>query len=411
MNKQWTWAPIIPLIGGMPLAMEQVLGNKPECVFSYTPFGGNDSHYLNYIRNQGWTGDYIVLDGESIPIEFPDLDIVVGTPPCAGLSSFSVASSADSPINDWMKLAAEFVLWKLHPKIYWFENAPHLATQKGLPIANTFFDYAQKYGYTFLLYTTESRLHGNCQIRPRTFGFFFSREYFGDFGKVLRDVPIRSGIFEEFMKSVVPQGDQMDSPINNENPMINAYYDYCYHKLEAKDHRDFVEKVCSYEKPVSLMEKALYLETDLSILEKWFEENHHDKAAKKMQYIQKKRDEKRGLWTHGATIGRGIIPGFIGLQPLWLIHPYEQRYVTFREGLTLMGFPMDFQLVGNPWAVSNHISQNVPVGTAADMVKEIVYLLENPTANSIDADYLVQRHKQGDIQVRHSIQVSEQFFS
>ena len=411
-NKKWTWAPIIPLIGGMPLAMEKVLGTKPECVFSYGLFGGNDSHYLNYIRNQGWDGDYIVLDAEDAPTEFPELDIVAGTPPCAGLSSFSNASSADSAINDWMKLATEFVLWKINPKVYWFENAPHLATHKGLSVAHDLFNLAQKFGYTFLLYTTESRLHGNCQIRPRTFGFFFKREYFGDYGKTLRNIPFRKGTFEEFMQSVVKQGDMMDLPINDGNPKDSPYYAYCYEKLGAESHRDFVEKVCGYDKPVTLLERTLELEPDLGVLEEWFEEHLFDKAVKKVQLIRKKWEEGKGIWTHGATIGRGIIPAFIGVQPYNLIHPFEQRYVTFREGLILMGFPMDFQLAGdNPWAVANHIAQNVPVATAADMVEEIVFLLENPDANNVDADYLVQRHKQGDTQVRHSMGLAEALFA
>lgn len=419
-NEHISWSAIIPLIGGLPLAMEQVFGTKPEFILSWSPFQHNDRHYVKYMRTHGWNGKYYVLDhvGESVipditaefnEEEIPYVDVIGGTPPCAGLSSLSVSSNADSAINDWMLNAAEFVLGKCKPKIYWFENAPRLGTEKGKPVADKLLNIAKKYGYSFLIYSTESRLHGNCQIRPRTFGFFFKNDYFNDSINILDDIPHVSGNFEDYMTSLAErikdkEKTLMDVPINKGNPAEDAYYKYCYEYVGAESHRDFIEKLCTYEKSTNLIEKSIeFGNHDFEEMAKWFDAHGDERIARRMRYIKTKVDDGKGYWSHGITIARGQTPAFIGVMPVSLVHPFECRYITFREGLALMGFPEDFELDSNePWRCANHICQNVPVGTAADMVKEIVKWIHNPHKNSFDAVYAVQRNKQHDIQIRES---------
>lgn len=430
-NNTLSWAPIIPLIGGMPIAMEQIIGTKPEYILSYSPFQFNDRHYVNYIRKQGWKGKYYVLDNinesvipdvtsEFIKNDIPYVDIICGTPPCAGLSSFSTTSSADSVVNDWMINAAKFVLETCKPKIYWFENAPRLGTEKGKPIADKLWNIAKKNNYSFLIYTTESRLHGNCQIRPRTFGFFFNNTYFNGTVRLISKIPHKSGKFEEFITEITERIKNknktlMDEAINKSNPLDDAYYNYCYNYVKAESHRDFIKKICNYEKSTNLIEKTIeFGNHDFENLAKWFNEHGFNKTAKRMLFIKSKVDNGKGYWTHGITAARGQIPAFIGVMPVSLLHPFEQRFITYREGLSLMGFPIDFELdTQEPWKVANHICQNVPVGTASDMVKEICKWIADPKINNCDYKYVIQRNKQNDIQIRESLESSrlnESFF-
>ena len=413
-----TWAAIIPLIGGVPLAMEQVFKSKPKYVLSWSPFQYNDSHYINYIRKQGWTGNYYVLDHNETSIipnvtsefndaDIPYVDVIGGTPPCAGLSSFSTTSSADSKVNDWMINATKFVLETCKPKIYWFENAPRLGTEKGKPVADKLFNIAKDNGYSFLIYTTESRLHENCQIRPRTFGFFFKNDYFNGTVNILSDIPHKSRTFEDFMTNIAKkiknkEKTLMDEPINKSNLQDDPYYSYCYNHVNAKSHRDFVEKICTYEKSVNLLEQTLkYGEYKYEEIANWFDSHNFEKAAKRIRYIKSKVDDNKGYWTHGITIARGQTPAFIGVMPHSLVHPYQERFITYREGLNLMGFPEDFELnTDKPWTCSNHICQNVPVRTAVDMVKEIVKWINDPNTNSLNATYAIQRNKQRDVQIK-----------
>lgn len=155
------YAQIIPLIGGLPLGMKEVFGTLPEYVLSYEPFQNNDKHYINYLRKHGWNGDYILINeknkgslvrrngivhisgdyirDESLPddgsykelkkiiegakeskdMKLESVDVVGCVAPCAGLSSLSTTSSADSSVNDWMYKSASFVLENIRPKIFW----------------------------------------------------------------------------------------------------------------------------------------------------------------------------------------------------------------------------------------------------------------------------------------------------
>lgn len=411
------WAAIVPLIGGMPLAMEKCFRNKPEYILSWSGFQWNDSHYVNYIRSQGWSGKYYVLDGveeSTIPVvttnldTISEVDIVCGTPPCAGLSALSAKPNAAT--NDWMKEAARYILNTVKPKIYWFENAPRLATNGGLSVANELYSIATEADYTLLLYTTESRLHKNCQIRPRTFGFFFKKEYFGDSILLLEDLEHQRVDFEVFMQEVKDLMESrpktlMDEPINKGNPADDHYYQYCYEHVNAENHRDFIEKACEFDRSVNLIMQTLeYGEWNFAKIAEWFSSHGYDKTAKHIEHIKNKSDQGKGFWAHGITIARGQTPALVGVLPYCLVHPFEQRYITYREGLHMMGFPIDFELATNePWKFANHICQNVPVGTAYDMCDQIrKWLSKENTRTAAGVTYAVQRNKQRDVQVRDS---------
>lgn len=52
------------------------------------------------------------------------------------------------------------------------------------------------------------------------------------------------------------------------------------------------------------------------------------------------------------------------------IHPSEERCITLREAMHLMGLPHDFELTDRKHF--HHITQNVPVRTAGDMTQDVV---------------------------------------
>lgn len=412
-----TYASIIPLIGGMSLASEKVIGKKPEYVLSYSLFQHNDSHYIRYIRNQGWNGKYYVLDKNPESVipdittdfeasDIPYVDIVNGTPPCAGLSGLSSKSGSDSATNDWMINATEFVLGTIKPKVYWFENAPRFSTAVGRPVANKVYKICENYGYTLLLFSTESRFHENCQIRPRTFVFCFKKDVFGESVHYFDDIPHRFKNYEDMIKEANELTEKfgktdMDLPINPKHPLEVPFYCYCYNLLKPESHQEFVKTLCTdYNKPVKLklyaIESANY---NFEILSNWFSERGFKSTAKHMLECRKNLDSGRGLYIHSETVARGVIPSFVGSLPVYLLHPTEQRFITFREGFHLMGFPHDFSIVADkPARYANHICQNVPVNTAADMAREILKLIEDPSKNILDdITFAIQRNRQGDI--------------
>ena len=135
------YASIVPLIGGETIAMQNVLGKRPEYILSYEEFEANDKHLLEYYKNEV---PYHLLKGDKLP-DIKSVDIVNTVCPCAGLSSLSPTSNSESTTNDWMRTSAEYILGSVSPKVFWGENAPRLASKMGEPIAKDLRKIGQKH--------------------------------------------------------------------------------------------------------------------------------------------------------------------------------------------------------------------------------------------------------------------------
>ena len=106
-------------------------------------------------------------------------------------------------------------------------------------------------------------------------------------------------------------------------------------------------------------------------------ENGYEKEVAKCERMFKKLDDGGNIMRRGTIVPKGHIGAFVGHYPMMLTHPHEDRYITYREALTIMGMPDDYILL-NPKQSYNHICQNVPVQTATDMATEVKeYLLGN----------------------------------
>jgi hypothetical protein len=89
-----------------------------------------------------------------------------------------------------------------------------------------------------------------------------------------------------------------------------------------------------------------------------------------------------------TIVPRDHIGAFVGHYPNSLAHPIEDRYINYREAMSIMGLPEDFELL-NPKKSANHICQNVPVQTATDMATEVVAYL-NGERKMVDTDFIIQ---------------------
>ena len=166
----YSYASIVPLIGGETIAMQNVFGKRPEHIMSYEAFQANDSQLLNYYNNEV---PYQFLDNYTGSLQ--EVDVVNTVCPCAGLSMLNVNANANADANNWMFESADYVLKTVKPKVFWGENAPGLYGSMGEPVVKKLRKIGQEYGYTFLLYKTRSNLHGIGQVRNRSF-YFFSKE-------------------------------------------------------------------------------------------------------------------------------------------------------------------------------------------------------------------------------------------
>jgi len=360
-------AAIIPLIGGEALASAAVFGNKPDYILSYTPFKNHDAHLLNYWNHE--VPYYLLDEGGKHPHK---VDVVSSVCPCAGLSMLSTGYGEHNPNNRWMIESAEYVLGEMQPEVFWGENAPALAGKIGTPIRNQLIEIGKKHGYTMTLYRTKSLLHGVPQVRERTFYFFWK----GNKTPLLNYYNIPYDKIEDVILSV-KSNSQME-PINKNKPSEDPYYKYLLEVVyDGITHREHFDKIDPNNISVRSYDAKSLIETfghDYKQVGAWMHANGYDKETSKCNRMFEKLASGKNIMRRGTIVPKEYIGAFVGHYPTMLTHPHEDRYITYREAMTIMGLPSDFELL-NPKKNYNHICQNVPFRTAVDMAKEVKAVL------------------------------------
>jgi len=142
----------------------------------------------------------------------------------------------------------------------------------------------------------------------------------------------------------------------------------------------------------------------------WMADNGFENEVEKCKYKHAKISSGKSIMRRGVTIPKDRIGAFVGHYPTMLAHPDEDRFITYREAMTIMGLPEDFELVGASPKNANHICQNVPVQTATDMANEVKKYLNNELI-MVDTDFVMQyNHNQRADYTEKSASL-EEFFS
>ena len=382
-------ASIIPLIGGETIGSMEAFGSLPSYMVTYSPFRDNESHLTNYLKHKGYDVPYVVLD-EDTSWRPNYVDSVSSVCPCAGLSFLSSGYGEQNEANKWMPIAAEYVLGQIKPRVYWGENAPHLAGKVGKPVVEKLMAVARKHGYVMSLYRTKSLLHGVPQVRERAFYFFWrgdSVPLLGYFDRPHRPIEdVIAGVRSNF---------QME-PVNKDTPSRDdPYYRYLLEVIHGgithRQHHDVMDR----ERP-----QTGYLDVKSDIerrgvtyreLAAWMEREGYHREVPKCLRAHDKLERGENIMRRGTMVPKNYIGAFVSHYPLMLTHPYEDRYVTYRESMTIMGMPDDFELL-RPRRSINHVCQNVPVQTARDMASEVREFLLGNRRDMIRADLVLQKN-------------------
>ena len=374
----------VPLIGGMALANELATGNKPECVLSYDIFAKNESNLKNYWKDVKWyvlNSETNTIDGEQP--DFTDIDFVSSVCPCAGMSCLNTATrSADNKTNNWLYKVADYTLGTIKPKVYWGENAPGLYSEQNVKVLETLREYGNKYGYSFTIYKTNTYLHGIPQQRIRTFFFFWKDsfcpmlEWYNNINKKPFETWIldkNNGTQNVSMKPYKPDElypemrwimtTRCDGTYAGYTKFfykmidehgIRTPYDYIKYFDLWQEYKDWLEKDPQKDKLMS----------EQGSRTPWY-------------YINYRWDKiKRGLgyFAPQPFVYKGSTNAIISKNMFWTLHPLENRFLSTREILSLMGMPSDFELIsGN----LQHVTQNVPVTTARDMTEQVMKFINN----------------------------------
>lgn len=369
-------ASIVPLIGGETLGQINAFGTRPEYLLSYSAFIDNDSHLVNYLKDV----PYILLDqGGKAPYY---VDVVNSVCPCAGLSSLSGYAHSDAAANEWMYRTTEYVLKEIKPKVFWGENAPTFAGKLGKPIVDKLHAIAKAEGYTMSIYRTKSFLHGLPQVRERSFYFFWK----GNKVPLLNyySTPIQT--IEQLLDNIDRKSTQWESRLNETPSKHDPLYRYVLEELEGGiTHKDFYNMITKTDNPMDWLERKGIKYTEVA---QWLRKNNYDTMAERCERMHTKLESGGNIMRRPTMVPKDFIGAFVGHYPKWMTHYSEDRYITYRESMSIMGLPEDFELL-QPYKFFNHVCQNVPVGTATDMANEIKAVL-NDERDWLNGDLLYQ---------------------
>ena len=376
-----THATIIPLIGGEALASTEVFGSRPEYILSYEAFAANERHLLNYWNHEV---PYHVLDkGGTHP---HTVDVMSSVCPCAGLSLFSMGYGDDNPNNQWMIKTAEYVLGEVKPKVFWGENAPALAGKIGKTVREQLIAIGRKNGYSLTLYRTKSLLHGVPQVRERTFYFFWQGDRVPMLGYFNRPYTKIEDIILN-----IKSNSQMDV-INKNKPTDDPYYKYLLEVIHGGiTHREHFELLDTSKLATRYLDAKSLIENHghtYKQVGEWMASKGYTKEVEKCDRMFHKLEDGGNIMRRGTIVPKDHIGAFVGHYPKMLTHPHEDRYITYREAMTIMGLPSDYELL-EPTKSYNHICQNVPYQTAVDMASEVKKYLEGKL-DMVDARLMYQ---------------------
>ena len=392
-------ATIVPLIGGLSYAAKQVTGVDPSFFLSYKAFGENELNAKAYFKN---TPHYL-LDSEDRggfdPKQHQDVDFVNAVCPCAGLSLLSSGNPEQrAKMNHWMLESARYVTGEVKPKVFWGENAPALYSNGGKHVRDELRDIAEKNGYSFSIYATNTMFHGIPQSRKRTFYFFWKDSTVPVFDYYRNPTPS----FEDYVNQVpdnIKHHEAEDIKVAEDHLLKNPYIMYLQDKYDGKgidDMRKFL-----VEKDMRGFTLLTYLlRTDqLKECRDWMKDNGFERHFKEAERVIAKVESKGGFWDGSFPIYRGSeVMATLIARTLYTIHPTKDRVLTTRECMHMMGLPHDFELVT---CATNNICQNVPVCTGADMTREVVKFVNGESTLS-DSTFMMQSNLNQRIDVKES---------
>ena len=365
-SSQPRWATIIPLVGGSAIGCSLATGNKPEYHLSYKAFEANEKYLTEYWKSV----PRISLDeGGQIPAG--EIDFVNSVCPCAGLSQLNTSKSIETreSRNYWMYESARKVLGEVRPRVFWGENAPALFTNSGSYVREKLIEIGKEYGYTFSLYKTNCKMHGIPQRRVRTFYFFWRDTNPAILDYYDRDCPT----FVEHL-SQIPEEATLQDEFNFDGRVSDYCLSYGYILKHLRmDHETFV-KNHDHGSCHSVFTYLVDNELINGCIE-WIESTAGE--CKELNRLKRIRDKvaSGGRFMDGSPYyARSTTLAMVGRTLTGCTHPVEERGLSFRELMHMMGLPHDFQMANK--RDLNVLAQNVPTCTARDMALEVVAYLK-----------------------------------
>jgi site-specific DNA-cytosine methylase len=282
-----------------------------------------------------------------------------------GNKNESMARGADAHQNRWLYISAEIALSKLKPKVFFGENAPGLFNEGAKDVVENLYNIAKKYNYSLSVIKTDTRLHGVPQRRVRTFYFFWKSE----FAPIINWYERSKKSLDEYLKEIPAEASLQNVYPYKSMDLINDFsYKFMKNKFGNNWRKELLERgfssIFKFLEKEKLYEEALQYAIDTK----------NERGQKYFSYNLEKLSQGKGYWDSSPHVYTEHVNAVISKNMCCTVHPTEERYMNIRENMHLMGLPHDFQVDEKKVSC---ITQNVPVNTASDMVREAKKFINN----------------------------------
>lgn len=375
----------------MAIGFEKAFGVPPVAIIS-AGFK-NDQHYIHYMNSIRKLNIPVInidvqytkfLDEESENnynnLVQSKIDVLIHVAVCAGLQMLNQQSQGSKkrgdPNNDQNQNMYNLTQlgFKTNAKVVCFENAPAAYTITGEGVVERLKEISSNNGYSLQLVKTNTLLHGIPQSRQRTFIMFYKDSNPGLF-------EYESLEFKELAEylDLIPK----DSLHNDQNVgwggVDDPFYQFVLDYTDSKKLSEAIPKIVG-EDPKKKSWTSLQLTEKIGFDKsaEYFKDKGNDNYVRISLHCLNKVQQGLGYWDSTPYIPNEgkFTNAIIGKNCGKTIHPIEERCLTIRELLWLMGHPHDFELL-NPKSNWPHITQNVPVSTSRYIGSQIKKYLDN----------------------------------
>lgn len=283
----------------------------------------------------------------------PDVDLVVGGPPCQGFSVQRIGQDDDDRNNLVMQFAR--LIAEIQPRYFLMENVPGLWGKRGRGQLNGFVQTMTQAGYSSEAHLINAADYGVPQIRKRIIVFGWHRIT----GKPISlPTPTHSSDCYGTVEAAI---NDLPAP---SSPGDRAPTDRL-HKMTRMSQLN-LERLRHIPQGGGMEDLPVHLRVDC-----------HKNGAEKIghRYVYGRLCAARPASTITARFDSFTRGRFA--------HPYEHRNITLREGARLQTFPDTFEFAGNQEEITAQIGNAVPPLLAYQLAASIAEAVEgNNKANN-----------------------------